>query len=210
MRWATVAVCVLWAAAGHGQLLDTVVARVDQSVITWSQVTQEIAIRRLAGESDRPLEPRAVADALVRRRLLVAEARKMRLTASPAEVQTEVKAVIDAAGGPEAFAARARRVGLTQEDLSRRAAELVLEQRYLDLRRDMTYVPESEVMSFYSGQVEALGGRPLAEARDELRAFLARKKYQQDLDEWIARQVAQGRVRILEPPGGWPPVPPGP
>jgi hypothetical protein len=205
---------LLWAAVSHGRLLDALVARVDQSVITWSQVVEELAIRRLAGESDQPLGPRAATDVLVRRRLLVADARKMRLVAPPSEVEAEVKAEVKALAGPagnaSAFEAALRKLGLSKEDLNRRATEIVLMRRYLALRRDMTYVPESEVRSFYAGQVDVLGGRPLAEVRDEVRSVLAQRKYQQQLDEWIVRQVAEGRVRVMEPAGGWPAVPAGP
>ncbi|MBI5014633.1 MAG: hypothetical protein HZB55_03975 [Deltaproteobacteria bacterium] len=198
---------LLCAAAVHGQVLDAVVARVDRSVITWSEVVQEVALRRLAGESNGAPEPRAVTEALVRRALLVAEARKMRLAAPPAEIQAAVKAVVDGAGGAAAFASWARQLGVRDDDVVRRAGEVVLMRRFLALRLEMTYVPEAEVRSFYSQQADVLGGRSLADVRDEVRSFLARKKYQQQLEEWIARQVAQGRVQVMEPPGGWPPLP---
>jgi hypothetical protein len=37
--------------AAQGQVLDAIVARVDDGVITWSQVLQELELRRLEGES---------------------------------------------------------------------------------------------------------------------------------------------------------------
>lgn len=210
MRRAAAAALLLLSAASGAAFLDAVVARVDQSVVTWSQVVQEASLRRLTGDPDQVSDARGVAQALVRRRLLVAEARKMRLEVAPGEVEAGVEALVASAGGAQAFWPRARRLGLSEADLDRRAGDLALMRRYLDLRRDMTYVPEAEVRSFYSSQAEVLGERPLAEVRDEVRAFLARKKQQQQLDEWIARQVAEGRVRLVEPSGGWPALPPLP
>lgn len=205
MRLALAAALLLAAASAPAQLLDGVVARVDRSVITWSQVVQEAVFRRL-GAAD-VADSRAVAESLVRRSLLVAEARKMKIEADPAQVAAEERAVVEAGGGAGPFWDRARRFGVTEADLERRSAEVVLVRRYEDLRRDMTYVPEAEVRSFYSGQADVLGARPLAEVRDEVRAFLAQRKHQQQLDEWITRQVAEGRARLIEPPDGWPALP---
>ncbi len=61
----------------------------------------------------------------------------------------------------------------------------------------MTFVPESEVRSFYQEQLDVLGGKPLAEIRDEVRAYLAERKFNKELDEWFDQQVAEGRVEMI-------------
>lgn len=185
--------------AARAEPLDALLARIEQDVVTWSQAYQEAGLRALA-EAGRgePPDPWGVVDTLVRRSLLVAEAEKLRLEVSPDEVEAAVERLA-ADGGPE-FWARVRALGLDRADLEERARRLALVHRYLELRREMTFVPESQVRSFYTSQLDVLGSRPLSAVRDEVRAYLAEKKFQKELGEWIERQVAEGKVELLEIP----------
>lgn len=180
----------------RGAILDSLVARIDQEVITWSQVLQEVEIRRLTGESESLTGPPLVRRALVKRRLLIVEAEKLRIEVSDAEVG-EAMTSLSAASEKQEFWERVAAIGIGRRELEVRARELILERRYLDLRREMTFVPESEIRSFYAEHQEALGGRPLAEVRDEVRAYLAQREYQEELDAWIDRQVQEGRVMLF-------------
>jgi hypothetical protein len=197
---------VLWTAVWPGglavaQVLDALVARVDSEVITWSRLVQERELRRLGGAPESELTPEVLRETLVRRRLLVAEARKLRLEVSAAEAREDVAFLVRAGGG-EAFWKRARRLGLDPAQLEERAAQQLLVRRYQDLRREMTFVPESEVRAFFFAQDPVPAQGSLAEMRDEIRTQLAERKYREELDRWLKRQVAEGRVEWLPLPEG--------
>ncbi len=187
-------------AAASAAVLDALVARIDDSVITWSQVLQEAEIRRVSGEAESLTEVRVVRESLVRRYLLLAEANKLRIAAAPGAGAAAVEQMLAASGDAAGFWERLGRVGIQRGDLERRAEQQAQVQSYLDLRRDMTFVPEADLRGFYLAQRDVLGERSLAEIRDDIRAYLAQRKYQRELDDWIDRQVHDGRVHLLDLP----------
>ncbi|TAL17609.1 hypothetical protein EPN96_04645 [bacterium] len=193
----------LFAAAGSvfaqqsgWRVADSVKARVDDTVITQSQLRSEGEFARLEGE------PGILTDVellrrLVRRRLVVAEATKLRMSVPPEEVRKGVDRLAGFAGGEEKLAAVAGALGMTSADLERRAADMALVERYLGFRRESAYVSESEVRAYVAKNPEIAGSRPIAKVRDEVREFLAAEKYREELDRWIDRQLNLGRVRII-------------
>lgn len=188
-----VSLCLAAAAAG-ATVLDAIAARVDTAVITWSRVLQEREFLRREGAEEEALAPAAVRDALVRRQLLLAEARKLRLEPAPGAV-AERTAAWEERQGKGIWADLAPH-GLDREALEDRAARQVLVEAYLALRREMTFVPEAEIRSYYGDRSEDFGGGPLAEVRDRVRDYLADAAFQRELNLWIERQVKQGRVSV--------------
>ena len=183
------------------QVLDALVARVDTEVVTWSGVVQERELRRIGGAPAEELAPEAVRETLVRRLLLVAEARKLRLEVNATEAREDVALLVRAAGG-ETFWERVARLGLDRAQLEERSALELQVRRYQDLRREMTFVPEAEVRAFFFEQAALPRQGTLAEMRDEIRTHLAGQKYREELERWTRRQVAEGRVEWLPLPVG--------
>lgn len=187
-------------ALAWAQVLDALVARVDLEVVTWSRVLQERELQRLGGAPAEQLTPEAVRETLVRRRLFVAEARKLRLEVSADEAQDELTA-LETAVGTAVFRETISRLGLQRSGLEERAAQLVLVRRYRNLRREMTFVPEAEVRAAFLQRADALPpGTSLAEAHDTLRAQLAEQKFQEEAERWFRQQVVEGRVQWLPLP----------
>ena len=181
------------------QVLDALVARIDDGVITWSELVQERELRRVGGAPDAELAYETVRQALVRRRLLVAEAKKLRLEVEAAEAREDVEYLVRAAGG-DAFWHWVAQLDLDRRQLEERAARQILVQRYLDLRREMTFVPESEVKAFFRDQSAATRPQVLAEVRDEIR-----ERYQRDKEEELFRRWLDGardEARIVRKPEG--------
>lgn len=185
----------LAAAGADAAVLDAIAARVDTAVITWSQVIQERELLRREGAAEQALAPAAVRDALVRRELLLAEARKLRLepaAGAVAEAAARWKEREGESGRGDLDAA----LGLDRAALEDRLARLALVEAYLTLRREMTFVPEAEIRAQYGRRGEDFGGRPLAEVRDAVRSHLAEAVFQRELTLWVERQIKQGRVWV--------------
>jgi hypothetical protein len=180
--------------AAGSSVLDAIAARVDTAVITWSQVLQERELLRREGATEEALAPAAVRDALVRRELLLAEARKLRLEPASDSV-AEGTAWGEERPGTNGWDELAV-LGLDRAAVADRRARLALVDAYLALRREMTFVPEAEIRTYYGRRSEDFGGRPLAEVRDAVRSHLAQTVFQRELDQWIERQVKQGRVWV--------------
>ncbi len=186
------------APSARALLLDALVARVDGKAVTWSQVVRETRVRRLEGRPESERLPRVVRDALVRRKLLVAEALRLRMSAEPGEVDERLAALRRRVGS--GFEARMKALGLTPEDLRARERDILLMEKYLRFRREITFVPTSAVTAFYRKNRDRLAAWTLAEVRAELRRYLTEKKYQRELEEWYERQVREGRVDLLPLP----------
>jgi hypothetical protein len=179
----------------RAEVLDGIAARIDRGIITWSQVVQEAYVRRLTGEPEGGTSLSAVLDALVERRLLLAEAEKLRLDLGPGEISGAVERLARE-WETERFWERVKAVGLTRSDLEKRAREVLLVKKYLDLRREMTFVPEAEIRASYAAEL-VRGEEPRPEFRDEVRARLAESKFRAELARWIDRQKAEGRVHLI-------------
>ena len=81
-----------------------------------------------------------------------------------------------------------------------RAQRERLAQAYLDLRREMTFVPIAEIRAFHTRHAAEFGDRPLVEVRDQVRARVTQAKYDRELAEWMDRQMADGRVQRVPIP----------
>lgn len=178
-------------------LADAAVATVDQHVVTLSDVVAETIILRWMGQGGKGISQEQVAQTLVRRRLLVLQAEKLRIAAAPEEIATEVQYVAEAGGASSVFWDSMATLGLHRTDVEKRASDLIVMRKYMDLKRQSTYVPEPEVRDFYGEHLDVYGGRPLALVRDEIRERLASQKSAAQLEEWIEKQMKQGRVRMV-------------
>jgi hypothetical protein len=179
---------------------DTVLGRVDREAVTMADVRAEAAVSLLEGAIARA--PDLTARALMKRRLLMAEAVKLRFTASAEETAAVLTEMERAAGGPDVFRQWMADTGLSRRELERRAREIVLARRYLALRRETTYVPETEVRRVYTENAPVFGERSFSEVHDLLRKHLAAVKFRSDLDQWLEKQVLLGRAVMAEGSAG--------
>lgn len=171
---------------------DTVLGRVDREAVTMADVRAEAAVSLLEGGSVR--DPDLTARALMQRRLLMAEAVKLRFTASAEETVAVLAEMERVAGGTDVFRQWMVETGLPRRELERRAREIILSRRYLALRRETTYVPETEVRRVYAENASVFGERSFSEVHDVLRRHLASVKFRADLDQWLEKQVLLGRA----------------
>jgi hypothetical protein len=196
--WFSLLLCLSAPVSGSATL-DAIAARVDAETITWSQVLQEARIREWEnGAGSIPVE--SLVAALIRRRLFVLEAEKLRLELDREEVLANVETLASAGGDPVAFWAEMASMGIGETDLRRRAGELILMREYLRVRAEMVHVPESQLRSFLAEHSEVFGQTPAAEAREEARSVLAQRRRRQELHRWLNQQVTEGRVRVLGKP----------
>lgn len=186
------------AASVRAELVDALVGRIDGYALTWSEIRREAAIRRLEGRPAAEALARVVRDAVVRRRLFAAEAERLRLEASAAEIDAELEALAIRCNRPSTELCRL--LGLDMEHLRVRQRQEVLARKYLAFRREMTFVPLTEVLRFIREQGDRLGVEDPLDLRGEVRAYLEERKFRKELEEWLQTQVREGRVELLPLP----------
>lgn len=180
-------------------LEDALAARVDAEVVTVSELRAEMEIIGWPG-GVAPPGPRVVVRDLVRRKLLVAQAERLRMEVPRESVEDEVDGLAVLGRGEEAFWGRMRELGFARADVSRRMREVALARGVVSLKRRSIYVPEADVRAFYRNNRSVFGTKQLTEVRESIREHLATRKYQAELSVWINEQMGAGRVRLLPLP----------
>lgn len=196
--------CVFWTPgafpAGDGfELVDSVAARVDEGVFLVSDLDAEEFFAGWRGKEAK-MGRRELLMGMVKRRLLVIQAEKLRMEVPKEDVTFEVEMLSGAGYGADAFWTRTADMGVGRADVSRWARDVALARSFMALKRKSTYVAEADVRDFYFENRERFGDRPMSEARNEIREFLGDRKYEADLNAWMELQIKQGRVRVNDIP----------
>lgn len=180
------------------EVLDAFLARVDDTVITLSQIYSEIQIRRIEGVSG-DLKIADVRDGLIKENLYAAEAVKMGLEPDHAKVLEFLNKALPE-NASEELKEKLRKAHLTRADFTKRAVRLALVAGYLKLRKDMTFIPEAEIREFLIERPNFTQRYSWEEARDHARQTLTRNKFEEELIKWSEQQTAKGRVQLIELP----------
>lgn len=189
------AVCALvWAALGVGPAwgtLDSIVARVDREVVTWSEILQEREVLR-ATEAREPATLESVREDLIRRLLMSLEAERQLLRVDPREVADQVDGWA-ARGGPDFWPALGR-FGVDRRWLETRSLRMLLAARFQEAKRELTFVSESEVRDELRREAGEASEGSLEEVWEATRARLAEKVFRAEVEQWLERQESLGRV----------------
>jgi len=172
--------------------LDSIVARVDREVLTWSEVLQERKVLVATGNPDGGLSLEAIREEMVRRTLMALEAERQLLRIDPAAVEEQVENWADRGGGD--FWSSLQRFGIDRRWLEARARRILLADQFRAAMRELTFVPEADIRDAYRREIGELSERPVEEAWEAIRARLAETVFQGEIEEWLERQESQGRV----------------
>lgn len=137
----------LLAAAGDAVLLDRVVAVADDRPITASQLRRRAAfLLRSYGDAGVPKDfERTTLQELIDQELVAAEAERMRLSVTDAEIDSAISEVAGRAGiSAEALAAAVGQVGLTMDEYRDQLRLQLREMKWVFLRYDRDARPEAE------------------------------------------------------------------
>jgi hypothetical protein len=213
MRTALALLCVLvlvpfaLAAEGESQppdaegweLVGAIVARVDGKALGLSDLDSELAIGKyITPDMGSDRSRRSVVDGIIKKRLLVAEAEKLHLEADKDEVLALLGELFEKAGGEESFWAEVGAVPVAESYVFMWVRELILMRKYLKLRRQTTFLSESEVVAFYRANLEAFNFLPFSEVHEKVRDYLVEKQYKKQLSQWMDKQAKAGRVRVVQ------------
>jgi hypothetical protein len=140
-------------AAQPQQVVDSIVARIEDDILTLSEVRELGRFQQLAN-SDK--EKRAAAEdeliaMLIDQWIVNAEATASRFPQpTSAEVQQGVERLAGRFGSAEAYRARLRELGLTEQSVTRHVARQIYLSRYLDSKlRPLTRVEDAQVEQYY-------------------------------------------------------------
>jgi hypothetical protein len=174
-----------------GVVLDRVVARIENDIITLSDVRELAAYQRLAGRQ--PAQESELLRELIDQWIVANDAAAARFPSPPAaQVDAEFTALRNQIGAPEKFAARLRELDLSEQDVRRLVAKQIFLDSYLDHKfRAVARVQPAEVDRYYQDEfVPQLERRnqsvpPLDDVRDSITDLLFERDITRRAEQWI-------------------------
>ncbi len=193
----------LLAAAQAGVVVDRVAARIENDVITLSDVRELAAYQRLAGRE--PAADSELLRDLIDQWIVTNDASAARFPAPPqAQVDAEFDALRNQVGSPEKFAARLRELNLTEAAVRRLVAKQMFLDAYLERKfRAVARVQPGEVERYYRDEFTPQLQRrnqpvpPIDDVRDSITELLLERDITRRAQQWIDQARAQLDVEIL-------------
>jgi hypothetical protein len=184
-------------------VVDRVVARIENDVITLSDVRELAAYQRLAGRE--PAKEPELLRELIDQWIVMNDARAAHFPAPPSQqVDAEFAALRNQVGTPEQFAARLRELDLSEPDVRRLVAKEVLVDFYLERKfRAVARVQPGEVERYYQEEfVPQLQRRrqpvpPLDDVRDSITDVLIERDITHRAQQWIEQTRTHIDIEIF-------------
>jgi len=194
------------AAAQAGVVVDRVAARIENDIITLSDISELAAYQRLAGRE--PAADSELLRDLINQWIVANDAAAARFPApSEAQVDAEFAALRNQVGSPEKFAARLRALNLTEPAVRRLVAKQMFLDAYLEHKfRAVARVAPGDVERYYRDEfIPQLQRRnqpvpALDDVRDSINELLLERDVTRRAQQWIDQARAQLDIEILEEP----------
>jgi peptidyl-prolyl cis-trans isomerase SurA len=189
-------------AKGHAELIDRVVAAVNNDVITLSELRQTIAFNAALGGStgdERRIEAETL-QGIINRRLLLQEAYRLKVAeVSDQDVVAEVDRLRQRLGTEAAFRDLLARTGLTEPQLARILGERLLVERFIEKKIGLfARVNRDEAQSYYKDHAGEFKDSRFAEVQKQIMAYLSAQKVNQQLDQYIEELRSRAVIRTNE------------
>lgn len=210
--------CLMLAANAYGQrtgnsggiVTDKTVATVNNDLITYSDLLWQLAL-----QPDTPLDNpgseklNGALNLIIDQRLIVQEAEKLPTIApTDKEIDAALAELIKRFSSRAEFEARARRVGLTSEQLREIVRQRVEIEKYLDFRfRSFVVVTPQEITDYYRDVYvprfrQRAPGRivpKFEEVRAEIEKRLTESKIESNMGEFIDELRGRAEIITLSP-----------
>ncbi len=183
----------------HAELIDRVVAKVNNEVITKSELDQAVAFNvALGGQSDDRLRAETL-DGLINRHLLMQEAYRLKFVEVTAEdVNAEVEKLKKRLGSDEAFAALLDRLGMTREQMERMLGERLLVEKFIEKKIELyVRVSRDEEQAYFDKHPAEFKGKPFSEVQKTITARLTSGKLDQQVDKYLAELKSKADIRMI-------------
>ena len=207
----TLAICFFPSAVRGQQVVDVIVALVNDDVITRSDLLWAMA---LDPESPSPAGPissdvlRRMLDIVIEQRLVAQEASRIPTNeVTQEEINKKRSEVIAQFPSEAAFRQRVQSVGLTPERIDELIRQRILIERFIEFRfYSLVFVSQQEIEKYYkevlSPKVQKAGQVPptLDQVRDTITEILKQEKISQELDRYLATARQRADVVFLAEP----------
>jgi hypothetical protein len=187
-------------ATAPAELIDRIVATVNNQVITLSDLRQAVRFNEEmgGGSRDRKDIEAETLDGLINKLLLLREARRLSLTeVTEQDVGDEIGKVRTRLGSDKAFSDFLQRTEMTLEQLGRMLGERLLVERFVEKKVGLfVRVGRNEARKYFDGHPEEFKGKRFPEVSKTITALLSEEKTGQQITHYLAELRNKADIRI--------------
>lgn len=186
-------------AVGHAELIDRVVAAVNNEVITLSELRQAVAFNAaLGGKGNGSQLEQETREGLINGRLLLQEAYRLRFAeVSEQDIAAEVGRLRQRLGSDDAYRAFLVRTDLTEERLGRMLGDRLLVERFVEKKIGLfARVSRDEAQSYFQDHPQEFKDKRFAQVQKSITALLSAQKVSQQLDQYIVELRDRAVIRL--------------
>jgi len=192
--------CVTGGRTAGAELVDHIVAAVNQEVITASDLAHAVALNiRLGSNKDTTTLESETLDGLINRRLLVQEARRLRFVeVSDQDISSERDKLAQRFGSQRAFTDFLSEQSMTEQELSRMLGEQLLVERFVEKKVGLfVRVSREQAQKFFDEQAARFPGKRFQDVQKIIYGLLTQQKIEQQLDQYVAELRSKADIRII-------------
>jgi len=179
--------------------VDRVAARIDQQVLTVSEINQMREIRFFPTQ-----DPHEILDALIAQALRFRDVERFGAQDIPKDsIETRLQEMAKRFASPEELAAAVAHAELTMDEVRALVKRELQVEAYIQERfAPMIFISNEDVEALYRGtwsqqrRARGLPIPPLSEVQDEIRTLLRSSQLQTEIDKWTAQLRARANVDV--------------
>lgn len=187
-------------ATASAELIDRIVATVNNQVITLSDLRRAVRFNEEmgGGSRDRKDIEAETLEGLINKLLLLREARRLSLTeVTEQDVGDEIGKVRTRLGSDKAFSDFLQRTEMTLEQLGRMLGERLLVERFVEKKVGLfVRVGRNEARKYFDGHPEEFKGKRFPEVSKTITALLSEEKTGQQITHYLAELRNKADIRI--------------
>ncbi len=181
----------------RADLIDRVVASVNNDVITLSELNQAVGFNSELGNGNRENVRAETLEGLINRRLLLQEAYRLKFVeVSDQEVSAEIEKLRKRLGSEKAFDEFVVRLDMTRDQLGRMLRERLLVERFIEKKIGLfTRVTRDEALDYFNRHSAQFKGKQFAEVQKTITAGLQGQKLDQQVAQYLAELKGKADIR---------------
>jgi len=194
-------VCLLVPPSTAGaELVDRIVAAVNNDVITASELALAVALNTRLGsaETDRKALESETLDGLVTRRLLIQEARRLKFAElSDQDLSAEMEKLSKRLGSGKALDDFLKGLDVTLQEITRMLGERLTVSRFVEKKVGLfVRVSRDEAQNYFESHSVNFHGRHFKDVQKSIVTLLTERKTEQQLDRYVAELRGKAIIRI--------------
>jgi len=189
----------LLAAVCRAELVDRVVASVNNEVITLSDLQQAVAFNTaLGGKGNGKQLEQETREGLINGRLLLQEAYRLKFAeVSDLDIAVEVGRLKLKLGSDDAYRGFLARTGLTEERLGRMLGDRLLIERFVEKKIGLfARVSREEAQSYFQDHPNEFKDMRFSQVQKSITALLSTEKVSQQLDLYVVELRDRAVIRL--------------